>query len=585
MPNTATEFHYVIEKRDDKWCLLTQDKSKVLGCHDSQADAEAQERAVQAAKHTLTYCCAGGPIDSMYGPLSKTFDELLKDKENSSWQLISTLQDSIFSILNDRELEAVERSKKLGDSLNQFLSEMKSRLPELTTGYAELETAVAKYWGDLPTPPLSKGTGGLPTKKKKKAGTDYESSKAAEDPEDATDDGDDEDEEDANGKKIKQKQKPAMDPEQSYELKDVEVFATGTWNGDKYTEKDLDEMVEAFKNQNFIPPLKAGHDETPGRPALGWVANLRRVGEKLVADFSHLPKDVYDLIKRRGYDRVSSEIYWNLKSGSKTFRRALKAVALLGADVPAVTTLAPLHTLFTGHTGQVKFYDTGGSDMAASDKEMLAALTETVANLQKQIGTGNGEGDGAKVDPTVLKALTAVTEQVRVLHRRITETEVAETKSLQLTEELEKAHSRIAALEDDSRNTRIKTWVEEVKIPAFRPYVRALLDVATRENRVVKFEKRDGKVEDKTIESVVKAFIAELNDSVVKGLFKETMMSHGAHRTKAGDDVNLEDKQAVANYVDRKTREYMAQYKVKDYALALDQVLSSEPELKSAYLQ
>jgi hypothetical protein len=27
---------------------------------------------------------------------------------------------------------------------------------------------------------------------------------------------------------------------------DVEIFATGKWNGDNYTDKDLDAMVEAF---------------------------------------------------------------------------------------------------------------------------------------------------------------------------------------------------------------------------------------------------------------------------------------------------------------------------------------------------
>lgn len=141
------------------------------------------------------------------------------------------------------------------------------------------------------------------------------------------------------------------------EIKGVEIFEVGEWNGDKYDESDLDAMVDAFKHQQFVPPLKAGHDETPGRPALGWVANLRRVGTKLIADFTHIPDAVFQVIKSRGFDRVSSEIYWDLKQGKKKFRRALKAVALLGADVPAVSSLAPLHSLFFNLEGTVKYYD------------------------------------------------------------------------------------------------------------------------------------------------------------------------------------------------------------------------------------
>ena len=46
-----TPVKYVIEQRGSQWCLLTSDKSRVLGCHDTQGEAEAQERAIQARQH------------------------------------------------------------------------------------------------------------------------------------------------------------------------------------------------------------------------------------------------------------------------------------------------------------------------------------------------------------------------------------------------------------------------------------------------------------------------------------------------------------------------------------------------------
>ena len=32
----------------------------------------------------------------------------------------------------------------------------------------------------------------------------------------------------------------------TYDIKDVEIFKVGKWNGDEYTNKDLDNMVKAF---------------------------------------------------------------------------------------------------------------------------------------------------------------------------------------------------------------------------------------------------------------------------------------------------------------------------------------------------
>ncbi len=48
------EHDYVIRKRGSQWCVLTADESRVLGCHDTEADAQAQLRAVEASKHMAT---------------------------------------------------------------------------------------------------------------------------------------------------------------------------------------------------------------------------------------------------------------------------------------------------------------------------------------------------------------------------------------------------------------------------------------------------------------------------------------------------------------------------------------------------
>ena len=138
-----------------------------------------------------------------------------------------------------------------------------------------------------------------------------------------------------------------------YNVDGVEIFKAGKWNGDEYTEADLDDIATSYAEigGELKPYLKLGHNATQplldGMPAAGWVQNVRRQGASLVADFVNVPKKIKELIDKKAYGRMSSEIYWNLKSGDKNYRRALKAVALLGADTPAVRTLDDFINLYT----------------------------------------------------------------------------------------------------------------------------------------------------------------------------------------------------------------------------------------------
>lgn len=126
----------------------------------------------------------------------------------------------------------------------------------------------------------------------------------------------------------------------------VEIFSTGTWNGDAYTEADLDAMIQAFEdNPNFRPPIKFGHTEEQklaqidGMPAIGWVGKIFREGSKLFAELVDIPSKVFDLLQTRAYRKVSSEIYWNIDINGKKYKRMLGGLALLGADLPGVQNL------------------------------------------------------------------------------------------------------------------------------------------------------------------------------------------------------------------------------------------------------
>jgi hypothetical protein len=149
-------------------------------------------------------------------------------------------------------------------------------------------------------------------------------------------------------------------------IANIEIFRAGTWNGDKYTVEDLDDMVANFDLVGYNVPVKLGHSDDPGEPAYGWVAGIRRVGDRLLATLTDIPSQIFDAIANRRFDAVSAEIIWNLKRNGQTFRRALAAIALLGSELPAVAGLKPLRDAFRGlvaEAGDIHVYTFEESDM------------------------------------------------------------------------------------------------------------------------------------------------------------------------------------------------------------------------------
>ncbi len=156
------------------------------------------------------------------------------------------------------------------------------------------------------------------------------------------------------------------------DFKGVEIFSVGTFNGDKYELKDLEEMIEAMPKAGFKPTVKAGHPDGQedekvarrifGAPALGYVERIYLKGKKLIADLVEVPKRFGELIKAGAYRRISAEIYWNYTDDAtgKKFPRLLKAISFLGADIPALTNLKEIEALFNKNdVGALSAYEDG----------------------------------------------------------------------------------------------------------------------------------------------------------------------------------------------------------------------------------
>ena len=372
------------------------------------------------------------------------------------------------------------------------------------------------------------------------------------------------------------------EPAPGFEIKGIEIFKTGEWNGDKYNKQDLRDIVDAFKKVGFQVPIKLGHKEESGSPAFGWVSRLKLVGNRLVADFRDLPEKIYLAIRERRFDHVSSEIFFNLKFGGKIFRRALKAVAILGAEMPAVAGLKPLHDAkFTDLASEgvhTIVYRPEVSSMTIKEltakledaKIRLAAATEADDKDDLEIAQLSAEVSGFRADIADMKA-TEATEQAATEAKKAKAAggDAIEVKRLQeQVADLEKQNAETA---EERRIDLIATKVKTLRVPALHDHFMALYDLASNATRKVTFTVGIGdkrKAQQVDAMRVVDDLVERINETAEK-LFEQFSEAGVLRR----DDEPI-DEQAPGDEVDRLTRAYQSKHPdVKEYSVAMAKVL------------
>lgn len=172
---------------------------------------------------------------------------------------------------------------------------------------------------------------------------------------------------------------------------EAEIFAVGTWNGMRFTAEDLVKIAENFKalEPYHKVPLKFGHNSeqplTDGQPALGWVTAVYVKDSKLMAKFEHVPDVVRKAIEKKLYRKVSVELDIDVEHKGKKYDYVLSGVALLGADIPAVSVLADLDTYI------------GAERLAASRHSVFSAIS----------GQGNDEQEDTMLTKEEVQKLLA----------------------------------------------------------------------------------------------------------------------------------------------------------------------------------
>jgi hypothetical protein len=117
---------------------------------------------------------------------------------------------------------------------------------------------------------------------------------------------------------------------------EMEVFRTGDYGAKGvYGPADLDAIIVNYDSRCHEAPLTFDHAQEG--PARGWVATLRRAGDRLIARLRGLTTEAREAIARGVYKKPSVELYL---PGPERPSPALKAVSLLGARIPEVKGLA-----------------------------------------------------------------------------------------------------------------------------------------------------------------------------------------------------------------------------------------------------
>lgn len=350
-------------------------------------------------------------------------------------------------------------------------------------------------------------------------------------------------------------------------LKGVQLIRVGKWRGSagetEFGIGDLEDIVRSYvalgTKTGFRPHLKLGHTESQrffgqrnGFPSLGEVVNVWRDGDTVYADIENIPEALLDLIEKRRYTQLSIEIYPSYEYEGVKYRNVLAAVALLGAELPAVKGLNDL--------AQALFKDEAQIFADAQGKQEFTEMPAPTDDKNKT--------DEAAVQARIDAAVAAATKSFDEKLKAATDANAALLARLDNTEAAART-AKVAAIVDAA--------IKDGKIaPKSRDAYIAMGEAQAASTVKVKFGEGDKAVEKTgldafaaTVEGLAK--IVELDE---KGVTKVTKDNQG------GDQPASERLDAMAHAA-------VKDGKAKTYAEAFALVLSdpANAELKTAYAE
>ena len=333
-----------------------------------------------------------------------------------------------------------------------------------------------------------------------------------------------------------------------------EVFAVGLWNGLEFDKKRLQKIVDNFKKLKEVhkPYLKIGHEDTNpsmGQPALGWIDDMwLTAANKIMVHAVGIPDKLFNAIKNKLYKRVSIELSVNVEYKGQKIGDVLDAVAILGADVPAVNTLQDLDAYMTRPPG----------NFAGASRAMFTAIQ-----------TNEGE-----IMPEDVKALS---EKIDKMMGRVDE---VEKENRTLREQNQQLSGQVEKFQKDE-----KTRLEDEKknaVKMARDKVDGILEKAVKDQKIAPAQREQFKkllqVDDD--EMVQRVDFTLLDQMISKGSASfstdDTAASSGKGKQTDGD-------RAPDEIVFDRCSEMVNKKEAPDLFTAMEMVFRKDPELAIKY--
>jgi hypothetical protein len=341
---------------------------------------------------------------------------------------------------------------------------------------------------------------------------------------------------------------------------DAEIFAPGTWNKTwKFSAQDLRDIAATFEalGDNHHVPLKFGHNDsqpmTDGYPALGWVSKVWvNEQDKLMARFDSVPSIVKKAFDAKLYRHVSVELDVDVEHRGKKYKYVLSAVALLGADIPAVNTLNDL-----------KHYLDGGERLAASRREVFSVVQ---GNLTTEPEEGN--------DMTKEELEAAIKAAVAPL----------EAKFTAATADLAVANAKLAALENEKTKNEELAAVGKVKM--HREGLVAKLEAAVKDKRLTPAQ-RESTIkfmrlgDDKAVLEITPEQIDEYIN--VNGQKVKMSAEQGKGSGTGGSNDDESSYEDAGEEIYRRAKKLQGDDAKLSFSAARDRVMEADPELAKKY--
>ncbi len=275
---------------------------------------------------------------------------------------------------------------------------------------------------------------------------------------------------------------PFADALPTEDFNGVEIMETGEHTDMfgqtvNFTGEDLDSAEKSWQELGdsvVSAPIRLGTHDEKGQIKLssgavaGWATNVRRSGDKLLADIRKVPKQVADLMRAGQFRKRSAGLHHNFEWDGKQYPWLLDHVAFLGDKAPAIRTLNDVIALYSEQERKGMTIVVFEEEQKTSPKEPEGRKTD-----MKEIAKLLNLSEDASEDQ-ITEAITSLSGEITGLEAELEKArkekapagtvQLSQPELVQLQADAAAGKAAKAALDELKKETSFEKWQGEGKI-------------------------------------------------------------------------------------------------------------------------